>query len=96
MYGRNKPVTECGAVSMRFIDGGRRLVYYDRYGPGNAIALNSVGVASTLEAISAGAARPRHSQGVLEWGVHVRIFLYSAYVLMGLPSLNTGLVRVEG
>ena len=75
---------------MRFIDGGQRLVCYDRDGSENAIiGLESVSIASTLEAISAGSARSRHSQSVLKQGGHVGIFIYGECVLMGLQLLNS-------
>ncbi|KAG8218223.1 thioredoxin-like protein [Butyriboletus roseoflavus] len=43
-----------------------RLVYYDKDGTGHAISFNSVSVASALEAIFAGTARPKESRNVLE------------------------------
>ena len=55
-------------------------MYYDKDGSGHAIALNSVSVASALEAILAGTAHPKHSQTVLE---------------RGAQSLNTALIRAQ-
>ena len=50
-------------------------MYYDKDGSGRAILLNSVSVASALEAILHGTARPKQSRGMLERSVHVRRFL---------------------
>ncbi|KAF8554972.1 thioredoxin-like protein [Imleria badia] len=47
-----------------------RLVYYDKDASGHAIVLNSVSVASALEAILEGTARPKQSRSVLERAVH--------------------------
>ena len=58
---------------------------------GNAIALNPVSVASTLEAILAGAASQKHSRNVLERCLQVRLSLHGGCVLM---LRNAGLVHI--
>lgn len=78
-------------------------MYYNKDGSGHAIALNSVSVASALEAILAGTARPKHSRNRVERVVHVRFFFspHRSWVC-GTPlifffgqSLNASLVRFE-
>lgn len=59
--------------------------WYDKDGSGDA-----------PEVILVGTVQLKHWQYVLEQGVHVRLFLHGARVLMRLQSVNTGLVRMEG
>jgi len=46
------------------------LVYYNKDGSGHAIVLNSISVASALEAILGGTARPKSSQNMIERTVY--------------------------
>lgn len=47
-------------------------MYYNKDGSGHAIAFNSVSVASALEAVLAGTARPQQSRNILERALTVR------------------------
>jgi hypothetical protein len=61
-------------------------VYYDKDGSGRAILLNSVSVASALEAILQGTANPKQSRSMLERSVHVRRVCVLCTSLLTNPS----------
>lgn len=81
-------------------------MYYDKDASGHDILLNSVSVASALESILSGTARPKHSRNVLERAVEVRFApsLFSFFSLAHSPSLppsreqwlNASFVTLEG
>jgi len=88
MYG-----IKAGAEPVIVVADHERLVYYDKDGSGREILLNSVSVASALEAILQGTASPKQSRGVLERTVHaLNATLLQLGGAVGAHPYMTGLV----